>query len=59
MSYPHTVVAACDTHSALPAILITGGTDPKVLRSMSERDIVVVNKIVDMETFQAYIEDMT
>lgn len=43
----------------LPAILITGDTDPKLLRSMSERGIVVLNKPVDMETLQAYIEDMT
>ena len=43
----------------LPAILITGDTDPKLLRSMSDRGIVVLNKPVDLDTFQAYIEDMT
>lgn len=43
----------------LPAILITGDTDPNLLRSMSERGIVVLNKPVDLETLQAYIEDMT
>lgn len=43
----------------LPAILITGDTDPKLLRSMSERGVVVLNKPVDLETLQAYIEDMT
>jgi len=43
----------------LPAILITGDTDPKLIRSMSNRGIVVVHKPVELETLQAYLEDLT
>lgn len=43
----------------LPAILITGDTDPNLLRSMADRGMVVLHKPVDMETLQAHIEDMT
>jgi len=43
----------------LPAILITGDTDPKLLRSMTEHGIVVLHKPLDLETLQAYLEDLT
>jgi PAS domain S-box-containing protein len=43
----------------LPAILITGDTDPKLIRSMADRGIVVVHKPLDLETLQAYLEDLT
>ena len=43
----------------LPAILITGDTDPELLRRMVDQDIVVLHKPVDLETLQAYLEDMT
>lgn len=43
----------------LPALLITGDTDPKLLRSMTDRGIVVLHKPLDLETLQAYLEDLT
>jgi PAS domain S-box-containing protein len=43
----------------LPAILITGDTDPKLLRSMSERGVVILHKPVGLDTLRAYIENMT
>lgn len=42
----------------LPAILITGDTDPNLLRSLSDRGIVVLHKPVDLEMLQAYFEDL-
>jgi len=42
----------------LPAILITGDTDPKLMRSMADRGIAVLHKPVDLETLQAYMEDL-
>lgn len=42
----------------LPAILITGDTDPKLMRSMADRGIIVLHKPVDMETLTAYLEDL-
>jgi len=43
----------------LPAILITGDTDPSLMRSMADRGIVVLHKPVDLETLLAYLEDLT
>ncbi|MCG2576058.1 ATP-binding protein [Dechloromonas sp. XY25] len=43
----------------MPAIIITGDTDPRLMRSMADRGIVVLHKPIDMETLQAYLEDMT
>lgn len=43
----------------LPAILITGDTDPKLIRSMADRGIVVLHKPVEMENLTAYLEDLT
>ncbi|HJV25595.1 MAG TPA: ATP-binding protein [Aromatoleum sp.] len=43
----------------LPSIIITGDTDPRLMRSMAARGIVVLHKPLDMETLQAYLHDMT
>jgi signal transduction histidine kinase len=45
--------------STLPAILITGDTDPTLMRSLSERGIVVLHKPLELETLRATIEDLT
>lgn len=43
----------------LPAILITGDTDPDLLSSMCGHDFVVLHKPVDLETLQAHLKDLT
>lgn len=43
----------------LPALLITGDTDPLLIRSMADRGIVVLHKPLEMETLEAYLEDLT
>jgi CheY-like chemotaxis protein len=43
----------------LPAIVITGDTDPKVIASMVDRGIAVLHKPFDIEDLQAYLEDLT
>ena len=43
----------------VPAILITGDTDPALMRRMADRGIAVLHKPVDLETLQAYLEDLT
>jgi PAS domain S-box-containing protein len=43
----------------LPAILITGDTDPKLLRSMADRGIIVLHKPLDMEVLQTALKDLT
>ena len=43
----------------LPALLLTGDTDPKLVRSMADRGIVVLHKPTDLETLQAYLEGLT
>lgn len=55
------VITAVRTQSGteLPAILITGDTDPNVVRSMTERGIVVLHKPLDLETLQKCVEDLT
>ncbi len=45
--------------SDLPAFLITGDTDPKLLRRMTDRGIVVLHKPLSLETMQASLEDLT
>lgn len=45
--------------SDMPALLITGDTDPRLIRSMATRGIVYLHKPVDLETLQAYLEDLT
>lgn len=43
----------------LPALLITGDTDPALVSSMTARGIVVLHKPIDLETLIAYVEDAT
>jgi len=43
----------------LPAFLITGDTDPKLLRRMTDRGIVVLHKPLDLQTLQDCIEALT
>lgn len=43
----------------LPALLVTGDTDPLLIRSMADRGIVVLHKPLEMETVEAYLEDLT
>lgn len=43
----------------LPAILLTGDTDPDLLRSMTDRGIVVLHKPLDLETLHASLRDLT
>lgn len=42
----------------LPAILITGDTDPKLMRSMADRGIIVLHKPVDIEVLASHIEHL-
>jgi hypothetical protein len=39
--------------------LITGDTDPKLLRSLTERGIIVLHKPLELETLQTCFEDLT
>jgi len=48
-----------DMGADLPAILITGDTDPTLIRSMADRGIIVLHKPLDLETLQATLEDLT
>ncbi len=43
----------------LPAMLITGDTDPKLMRSMADRGIIVQHKPVEIEALQACINGLT
>jgi len=43
----------------LPALLITGDTDPMLIRSMADRGIIVQHKPLDIETLQACIAQAT
>lgn len=45
--------------AALPAIIISGDTDPLLLRRMNDRGIVVLHKPLDLEELQAYLEDLS
>jgi len=42
----------------LPAIMITGDTDPQLLRRMANQGIVVLHKPVDLETLLTCLKDM-
>jgi CheY-like chemotaxis protein len=44
---------------ALPAIVISGDTDPALLRQMNQRGIIVLHKPIDLEELQSYLEDLT
>jgi PAS domain S-box-containing protein len=43
----------------LPAIIITGDTDPKLMASMSGRGIAVLHKPLDMDELLASLEELT
>ncbi len=43
----------------MPAILMTGDTDPAVIRSMADRGVVVLHKPVDLEMLQRCIDGLT
>ena len=55
------VISAVRAHvgTELPAILVTGDTDPELLRSMNDRGIVVMHKPIDLATLQTHFEDLT
>lgn len=55
------VIAAARSNlgANLPAILITGDTDPDLLRGMSDSGIALLHKPVDLEDLQAYLEELT
>ncbi|HXE38802.1 MAG TPA: PAS domain S-box protein [Azonexus sp.] len=43
----------------LPAIIITGDTDPKLMATMTKNDVVVLHKPVDMEELKVQLEKLT
>ena len=43
----------------LPALLITGDTDPKLMRSMADRGVIVQHKPFEVEALQACIAEIT
>lgn len=43
----------------VPAFLLTGDTNPDLVRNMAARGIVVLHKPVDLETLQAYLDDVS
>jgi CheY-like chemotaxis protein len=43
----------------LPSILITGDTDPRLLRSMADRGIIVLHKPLDMDALEAVLENVS
>ena len=47
------------TRADLPAILITGDTDPAIIRSMADRGIAVLHKPLVLETLLACLDDLT
>jgi PAS domain S-box-containing protein len=44
--------------SEIPALLVTGDTDPALLRSMTERGILVLHKPLELETLQTVLENL-
>jgi PAS domain S-box-containing protein len=44
--------------ATLPAILITGDTDPALLRSMTERGIGILHKPIDLDVLQRRLQDL-
>ena len=45
-------------NATLPALLITGDTDPKLIRTMAERNIVVLHKPLELDLLQTYLEQL-
>lgn len=43
----------------LPAIIVTGDTDPMLMHAMADHNIVVLHKPVDLESLLASVEDLT
>jgi two-component system, sensor histidine kinase len=43
----------------LPAIIITGNTDPKLIASMLGRGVAIMHKPLDMDEFQALLVQLT
>lgn len=43
----------------LPVLLMTGDTDPKLIRSMADRGIIVQHKPVKFEVLQACFTELT
>ena len=43
----------------LPALLITGDTDPKLMRSMADRGVIVQHKPLEIEALQECITEIT
>ena len=43
----------------LPAIVITGDTDPELIVSMSRRGMAVLHKPLDMKQLQAHLDELT
>lgn len=43
----------------LPALLITGDTDPQLIFSMTQRGVTVLYKPLDMQALQAHLENLT
>lgn len=50
--------ARAEAKTDLPAILITGDTDPQLLRRMADQGIVVLHKPMALETLLTYLKDM-
>jgi PAS domain S-box-containing protein len=44
--------------SDLPGIIITGDTDPKLMRSMNKKGIAILHKPVELDDLQARIEEV-
>jgi DNA-binding NtrC family response regulator len=55
------VIAAARAHfgDKLPALLITGDTDPKLIRSMADRGIAVQHKPLDLAALKICIAQVT
>jgi PAS domain S-box-containing protein len=55
------VIAAvrADFGAHLPAIVITGDTDPRLIRSMAEKDIRLLHKPLDIDVLCAAIAELT
>ena len=43
----------------LPALIVTGDTEPTLVRSMAERGIVVLYKPLQMDALQIFIKNAT
>ena len=45
-------------HDRLPAVIITGDTDPEFMRKMAQRRITVVHKPFDIDRLQQSINEL-